>query len=277
MQTTSVNRAWMIKTGIYLLAMVALGVWGLYDGMVAYPNRGRAAAEYLEKTYLALSEKMGTLVSAPVPQPRDTLASLNAEKPELRTAAERGASPGFSAEEAQTKIARLEWLEALDRVGRLTPDHTTMLVDPETPGGPRVSDPFRRLRALETAWASKTPPKPLSAFDIPAQWLIAAVGLGAGAWILALTLGVMSRKYRWDPDRLALTLPGGRTIEPSDIREVDKRKWDKYIVFLHLKDGKEVRLDLLRYTPLEEWTLAMEQRVEGAEPAPVAAESAAQP
>lgn len=262
--TTSINRGWLIKTSIYFLAMIGLGVWGLVDGLVVYPKRGHNAAEFLEKQYLAQAEKAGALSKAPVETPAEELIRLKLAAPDLRKEIEKAGDAGtFAMAEKQMMLDRHEWLIALSRVGWLTPDRTRMLVDD---AGKKASDPSRRLRELETKWASKTPPKPLGAFDIPAQWLIAAAGLGAGAWILGLTALVASKKYRWDPDRLAITLPGGKTIEPKDIKEIDKRKWDKYLVFLHLKDGSpEIRLDLLRYTPLEEWVLEMERQTDGYE------------
>lgn len=265
--TTSINRGWLIKTSIYFLAMVGLGVWGLVDGLVVYPKRGRSAAEFLEKQYLAQAEKAGALSKASIEDPAPELIRLKAALPELRSAVEKAGAEGsasFAVAEKQMELDRHEWLVALSRVGWLRPEHTRMLVDN---AGQPTSDPSKRLRELESKWSSKTPPKPLGAFDIPAQWIITAAGLGAGGWILMLTLTVAAKKYRWDPDRLALTLPGGKTIEPKDIKEVDKRKWDKYLVFLHLKDGSpEIKLDLLRYSPLEEWVLEMERQTDGYEP-----------
>ena len=58
----------------------------------------------------------------------------------------------------------------------------------------------------------------------------------------------------------AVTLPDGRTITPDMIESVDRSKWDKFYVFLRLNDGSpDVRLDLLRHEPLEEWFLEMER------------------
>ncbi|MEZ6210689.1 MAG: hypothetical protein R3B46_05480 [Phycisphaerales bacterium] len=45
---------------------------------------------------------------------------------------------------------------------------------------------------------------------------------------------------------------------------LDKRKWDKYYAFLKV-DGRpdELKLDLYRYVPLEEWVLDMWRRSPG--------------
>lgn len=278
MTSTKIHKGWLIKTGIYFVAMVGLGLWGLYDGLIAYPNRGKGAAEFLEMQYLTSAGAAGALSRAAVDDPGAELKRLQEQERTLKREIEQ-AQDSFARQEKQTALNRLDWLTALHRIGWLRPEHTRMTVyadpgasAPDASPPPGAPDPSRRLAYLEDKWKNRTPPKPLSAFDIPAQWLIAAAGLGAGAWILFLVLMVAAKKYRWNPESLALTLPGGRSITPSDIREVDKRKWDKYLVFLQLKDGSpEVRLDLLRYTPLEEWVLEMERHTEGYEaPAPSA-------
>ena len=78
-----------------------------------------------------------------------------------------------------------------------------------------------------------------------------------------LFVRVSAKKYRWSPDTRTLTLPGGKTIAPAQIAEVDKRKWDKFFVTLRLNESspepREVKLDLLRFTPLEAWVLEMEK------------------
>jgi len=125
-------------------------------------------------------------------------------------------------------------------------------------------NPTERREALDDAWRTRTPPKPLSAFDIPSQWLFVIAGFGGAAWLTFLFVRVASKKYRWDPATHTLTVPGGKTIAPADIAEVDKRKWDKYFVTLRLNDGapppREHKFDLLRYAPLEAWILEMERR-----------------
>jgi hypothetical protein len=58
------------------------------------------------------------------------------------------------------------------------------------------------------------------------------------------------------------------------INEVDKRKWHKFFVFLKLADNSpEIKLDLLRYSPLEDWVLEMEKLHPNYVPEPVEAEA----
>ena len=60
-------------------------------------------------------------------------------------------------------------------------------------------------------------------------------------------------------------LPGGQKVGPGDIAEFDKRKWDKFLVTLTIKDshptlgGQRVVVDLYRHEPVEDWILAMER------------------
>lgn len=80
-----------------------------------------------------------------------------------------------------------------------------------------------------------------------------------------LLVKVASKTYRWDPATRVLTLPGGVSIGTDDLEDVDKRKWDKFIVFLKIKDshsqigGQEVRFDTYRHSHVEEWILEMER------------------
>ena len=60
---------------------------------------------------------------------------------------------------------------------------------------------------------------------------------------------------------LLLPLPDRSILEPSDLKEVDKRKWHKFLVHLAIKDGhanhggKRLKIDLYRYQNLEDWIL----------------------
>lgn len=260
MQTTKLNRSWVIKTTIYLVCMLGLGLWGLVDGLVVYPKRGHRAAEYLEMQYLEQAQRSGSLLTAAVENPREEYARLRTAERDLEREADEASKSGRTivAEQKQTELARFRWLSQLARVGSISPTRTRMLA------ADGASDPARRLTELQQAWASRSQPKPLSSFDIPSQWVIAAVGFGAAAWIGSIFLRASRQKFRFDPEALSLTLPGGRSIRPADIKEVDRRKWDKFFVFLHLKDGgPEIKLDLLRYAPLEHWILEMEKHTDG--------------
>lgn len=247
---TRLNKGWLVKMGIFFTVLLAFGVWGLYDALVAYPNRGRADAEYRELQYLNASRDAGLLLRASVSEPRSALEDLRAREREIRNAAlASDTSPGALI--AKADMARLDWLTSLSRIGSLRPERTTF------------DNPTQRREALDTAWQTRTPPKPLSAFDIPSQWLFVIAGFGGATWLTILFVRVSSRKFRWEPSTRTLTVPGGRTIAPSDIAEVDKRKWDKFFVTLRLNDAapapREHKFDLLRYSPLEAWILEMER------------------
>ncbi|MGP1309998.1 MAG: hypothetical protein ACTS27_07370 [Phycisphaerales bacterium] len=247
---TRLNKGWMLKMGIFMVILLVFGFWGLYDALVAYPNRGKADAEYRELVYLSASRDAGQLLRADVANPRDELERLRGEERELRaTANSSETSP--AALNARAEAARLDWLTSLSRIGRLNAENTTF------------ENPTERREALDAEWQTRTPPKPLSAFDIPSQWLFVIAGFGGAAWLTFLFVRVSSKKYRWDPATRTLTVPGGHSFTPSEITEVDKRKWDKYFVTIRLNESasapKEQKFDLLRYSPLEAWILDMEK------------------
>ncbi|TVQ63657.1 MAG: hypothetical protein EA379_03420 [Phycisphaerales bacterium] len=254
--TTSLSRRWLIKTLIYFVALSGLGVWGLYDGLHAYPKRGAESASHLEYQYLEQAREAGRLLRASVPDPEARLAELRPNRTDIerRRAEASQQNRQQAAADHATDLAQLEWLIALARIGALKPENTV------------IADPTDRFEALRAEWAAKTAPKPLSSYDIPSQWVIAAFGLGFGAWIAFVLVKAGSKRYRWEPGAMRLTLPSGRSIVPADIKELDKRKWDKWFVTLMLNDGEAVKLDLLRYDPLEAWVLEMEKHTEGYEP-----------
>jgi len=247
---TTLNRTWLIKMLIFLAVLLVFGAWGLYDATVAYPRRGANYAEFMLKSYLEQVKQAGYSLSrerVSVPDPVGEYARLAGRAGEL-TAAE---------------AAKHEWLRALAVIGRLTPQHT------------EVPDPEARLAALTATWSNRNQPKRLQAFDIKVQWIFVIVGLGGGAWLAAHVVRVKSRVYRWDAGEKRLHLPDGSSLVPQDIAEFDKRKWDKFLIFLKIKEGhdrhagEELRLDLLTHKGLEDWVLEMEKIAfpENAEPA----------
>lgn len=232
---------WWMKTLAFAVVLIGFGAWGLYDALVAYPERGIADAEHKQLEYLRAWATSGRLGQATIPDPEAELIRLT----ELTRQPNRM---------SQADPMRLAWLQSLQKVARLTPEHT------------RLENPMERLRELENAWTSKNPPKPLSAYDIPAQWLFVLAGFTLGPWLLLKFITVARKVYHWDPDGQKLSLPGGHTITPADLQDIDKRKWDKFIVFLKIRDshptlaGQEAKIDLYHYTqPVEDWVLAMEQ------------------
>ncbi|RMH28699.1 MAG: hypothetical protein D6693_03440 [Planctomycetota bacterium] len=252
MQHTRVNPKWLVKIVVFTVLLAGLGAWGLYDALYAYPKRGEASALFSKYEYLRAARDSNELSRASVDDPRAELERLEGIRVELSQQAE-GDTP--AARRAQTQLKRLQWLEALRAIGALDPDRT------------RIAQPTAELNELDSALAGQVPPKPLAAWDIPLQWVFVVVGFGGALWLVVLILRVRAARYGFDPETRTLTLPGGRTIAPGDLAELDKRKWDKFLVKVLVKEGAPVRLDLLRHTPLEDWILEME-RAAGLAPEP---------
>ncbi len=232
---TSLNRPWVIKTVLITLVLWAFGCWAIYDAVSLYPSRGRAYAEKLELEYLRALEASGSFRTASTEDPAAELERLEARQ-----------TP------SEVEQRRLEWFKALKLVGDLEPENTTF------------DNPRERFEALETAWAGKGNPKPLAVYDIPSQWAILVVCWAIAAYMTLRFLMVAMRKYRWDPATKSLTLPDKSVLVPADLEDVDKRKWDKFIVFLKIKPdhdrhgGKELKVDLYQHAKLEPWVLEME-------------------
>lgn len=253
LHATSVNRKWTLKIGVFALILLAFGVWGYYDAAVKYPERGAHAAETLEFRYLESYRELNRALDTKGASIEDPAAMLT----ELSTQEVKDLSP--------LDQTRRQWLEQLKIIGRLKPEHTRLprddfFKDGMSQGG-RIPDATARHAALKNA----PPGKPLSAFDIYMQWLIFVVGLAIGLYLTGLIVAVHRKVYRWDPGEKRLHLPSGDSIVPADIEEFDKRKWDKFIITLKIKQGhatlggQTLTLDLLRYVPLEDWVLEMER------------------
>lgn len=239
-QQTKVSRKWLVRTFGFAIFVLIFGCWGLFDATIAYPKRGANVAEKLELEYLRVAEQNRMLNSASIADPAGELAKLR-EKSRLQQMT------------STLEAARLQWLTALDAIGRVKPEHTT------------IADPAGRKKQLEEVWAKKTPSEPLAAWDLPLQWGITAVGFGATFWLLILIGRVKGKTYTWNAATQTLGLPGGATLTPADVEDFDKRRWDKFLIFLKIKashpqlGGQELKLDLLRYEPLEAWVLEMEK------------------
>ncbi len=244
---TTINRGWLLKMAIFIIVLSGLGVWGLIDALIVYPNRGRAHAAFAEMQYLQRAEELRRISTAPVDEPQEELRALRAQREQFTNPA----TP-----DQELRKLRLEWLTALSRVGELDPERTD------------IQAPRTRLRALESELQQRNPPKPLAAYDIPFQWLLVVVGFGASVYLLIHIARVSGRKYTYNPETMTLTLPSGRALAPADLQEIDKRKWDKFIVTLRPREGAPARLDLLHHKHLEDWILEMEKHVEGYEPPP---------
>jgi len=271
---TTINRKWSFKMIIIIAVSVFMAGFFLVDGLIRYPARGAEAAEYLEFQYLQAynKERGGISGFTGIDDPAARLAQL-LEKVKISGSLDT------------TDDAQKVWLENLKLINRLSPEATAI---PRTNFKDQVAvdSGSKRLEALTKTWTTgdgnkKKSPTPLSAFDIPSQWVGMAISALVAVWVGFVFLSGRSKVYGWDPKTQILTLPGGERFGPKDIAEVDKRKWDKLYVALKIAashatlGGKTLEFDLLRYEPLEAWILAMEATQFPEEPAAPAAEASA--
>jgi hypothetical protein len=246
-------RRWALKMWVFILVLIGFGFWALYDATVLYPARQRDVISFREYNYLQLLRDAGgvRLDSAGIDDPAAELRRLEARRRD-------NGSVG------PIDNALYEWLAALAVLNELDgPRHTAI-------PRPGVPDARTRLAELTQRWTlasgeQRKSPKPLTRWDIPSQWVILAVCWAAAAWMIALFIRTARERYLWEPATLRLTLPDGSSLTPQDLEDVDKRKWDKFLVFLKVKPGherlggREVRLDLYRHDLLESWVLEMER------------------
>ncbi|MFG0275841.1 MAG: hypothetical protein ACF8QF_12385 [Phycisphaerales bacterium] len=255
-EVTSLNKGWLIKLTVIGVALLGLGVWGLYDALAAFPARGANHAEFTEWRYLQAANEAGRLLTASEDAPGDELTRLRNERNQLRERLGDTPEGTIGYREISMDLAKYDWLTSLSRIGRVNAEYTTF------------DNPRERLDTLTQEWDTRTQPKPLAAYDIPSQWVFVVCGFGGFAWISLIILRAKGIRYSYKPASLELTLPSGRSFTPDQIAEVDKRKWHKFYVTLRFKQGagEAVTLDLLRHKPLEDWILEMEKQTDGYEP-----------
>jgi len=255
--SSTLNRGWVVKIGIIALGAYLLAGWFYYDATIAFPARGERSAQWFELDYLRAADEAGTLGSAGIDDPVGELADAPGVEELARLSESR----------RSLESAKRSWLDSLRVIDALEPERTRI---------PRegISSARERLGELETQLASRNQPKPLDAKDIPVQWLMFYVCLAVGILVTVHILRVSRQIYRWDPAGAKLSLPGGAVLTPGDIDEFDKRKWDKFLIFLKIAQsheklgGRELKIDLLRHTNVESWVLAMErEKAGGDEPA----------
>ncbi|MBY0112569.1 MAG: hypothetical protein K2Y21_07090 [Phycisphaerales bacterium] len=239
-QRTKVSPKWLGKQMVFIVIVAGFALWALADAVWIYPKRGEEAAEFLKLQYLKATLAPGVLEKVGVEDPATEITTLRSRDRASLSAVQK---------------LRLEWLEALRNAGKLTPERTNLAADVAR----------TEMDRLDKLFGKSAQPKPLSKFDIPLQWVILVVcGAIAAAMVLVL-LRTLGTSYAWDPATQTLTLPNGTSLTPSDVELFDKRKWDKFLIFLKIKAGShalagsEVKLDLLRYVPLEDWVLEMEK------------------
>ncbi|MCA9311624.1 MAG: hypothetical protein KDA21_10490 [Phycisphaerales bacterium] len=262
--TTRLSSRWRRRMLIFFVLFFGLGAWGLYDAALKYPARGRVVADWALYHYM---EDLGSAVSrASVEDPAARLADL------IDRGGERNELP-------PVEQAEYNWLTALSRVANLDVISRRNAADPdrqftndESPASEKrttFENASEVHAALDARFASAENPNPLSTLDIPIQWAITLVGM-VGAALVSLTfIRASLRTYRYEPDSHRLHFPDKRSATPEELEYIDKRKWDKFFVYVKIKgESDEIKLDLLKYEPLETWVLEMEKLRPGYEPDP---------
>lgn len=259
-QTTRIRPMWLGKVVVGLIVCLGFAVWSAYDAIWLYPSKQRDYIEHTELQYLGALRAEGarafTASNASVADPAETRRALRNLRSEGRTP-------------STVDAARLEWLNAIAILhsldGLTRENQEAQPVDP-TPGAPHkrtltmYNNPEARFQELDTARQAVGNVSGLAAYDIPLQYLFLVVSSGLSIWLLILLVRVVPKKYRFDPETLTLTTPEGQTIVPNQIVDVDRRKWEKFLLFIRLEgENEERRFDLYRYIPLEDWLLAMEK------------------
>lgn len=253
--TTKVSRRWSMKMALFLVLLVGFGIYGLYDATIAYPNRGERSASWHLHQYLNKSDEANSLTGTlGVPEGQSASAHLSDLEARLDELAQSATGSTVKARDDAALLAKHAWLKSLAVLGRLSSER----VKADLGASPRET-----LARLTQEWTGGEQPKPLASYDIPVQWLFTVIGLGGGLWMLLHVLRVAARKYTFDPASMTLGIPGGATIVPGDVEVFDRRKWDKFLVFLKVRTdhprlgGREIKLDLYQYEPLEAWYLQM--------------------
>ncbi len=261
--TTSLNRRWVLKMAFFIVALLVLGLWGTADAFWIYPAKGRAHTQFVLKAYLEQLDERGLLLrEASVEDPAATLKTLSAST-------NLGESP--------VDKARREWLESLSRTENLRAiaeqNRAEMARRAAEPGSPANAtptlfpDPRASLTDLDARLANQPQPTGLRAYDIPLQYVFMAIGFGGALWMAGFLASCAGKKFRFDHDEARLTLPDGRSFSASQIKSVDKRDWHKFFIHFTIEGfDRELKLDLLRFTPLEAWALDMERRHPNYEP-----------
>lgn len=295
---STIARPWLLRIVIITTVLLCYGLWSLHDAYVSYPARGADYASWAERAYLLAArevdesrEQVGTFRRAGVDDPTTRLEELSDPQTHERNVQDLNSSG--RPKRAQMELALEEWLTALDRIGRLTPAYTGFHENPDpekferltglekTPATQRSAEqndeirgltqalgpmnPRHRLELLDERWISESQPGKLQSFDIPVNKIAAFGCFGFSAYLIGLFVGVAMRTYTWDPAEMRLTLPSGDSVVPADLEDIDKRKWDKFIVYLIIKKshaslaGREVKVDTYRHGLVESWILEMEQ------------------
>ncbi|MBC7771317.1 MAG: hypothetical protein H7210_02365 [Pyrinomonadaceae bacterium] len=293
------SRNWLAKMGVFLVVLLVFGTWGLVDATVIYPRRGLEDASFKLRNYLQKAVETNRLTpsSIKVENPAETLSKLAARETLQLRSKSLGAVAEPLTDLELARLAWLRSLDRVWKldvsevpvckatrtkrdasgneifagVGGTTEAQKEihevsfkvrqgagLTVGPD--GKAREWGPDAVLKDLNAFWGStKKTPSALEFYDLPSQWVFVVIGFGGGLYVLFLLVRASLHKYQFAPQENRLVLPGGVSILPTDLKDLDKRRWHKFFVTLNLKNGKSYPLDLLRYVPLEEWILKMEK------------------
>ena len=260
--TTSLNRKWVTKMTIFLVALLALGLWGTADALWIYPKRGEGDVEFKLLAYLDKLKAEGKLQSqASVDDPAAVYKQLSASKPDQGT-------PEWD---------RYQWLEAVSRVRSLRAITARNQQGTGASGAGAKPDPIAqtvfpnpegRRAELEAALQNRDKPTPLAFYDLPLQYFFAIGGFAGGIYMIFFLLRCRATRYEFDPVEKRLFLPGNKSFVPADITEVDKRDWHKYYLYMKINGfNGDQKFDLLRWSPLETWLEEMRKLRPGYDPA----------
>lgn len=256
---TSVGRTWLIKFLIFFIASAGLGAWFFYDGLVAYPNNAAEHARFTLLNYLEALDNDNRLrpANASVDNPADTFAELSAK-----------------ATLTETETQQLNWLKSLTRIRELQslagvePDPIAQPGDHNYLIATTFPNPRQTLADLDAYFQQRDTPTALAAYDIPVQLILGAVSAIAALFVFLRIAKTLTTSYAYDPHAHRITGPGFDAT-PETIKLLDKRKWDKFLVFVNFNDDRpEHKLDLYRFDPLESWILEIEKLSADYEPEP---------
>lgn len=261
-----INGRWVLKLTVILFVVFAVGAWGFWDASSVYPKRGERFAswaqwQYLEQAHKANSEDFGIFIrESSISNPAEEFARLSETETKSRNIQDSNNSSSSRNLRASMFETRRAWLESLKVIGHLDAEHTT------------IASPQSEFDSLKGYWLTAgSVPKPLHTLDLIVQWMIMAICWSVALYMFLHMLKVRSKKYAWVADSMTLTIPGGASITPVDLEEVDLRKWDKFIVFLKIKGahdtlgGKEISVDTYQHSFVEDWILAMKEEAFGSE------------
>lgn len=227
MAEAKLNKEYAIRFCGVAAIMLAITVWSIYDGSVAWPKIN-AAMDKVRPVLIEMSNKGIT--------PEMWLANMVAA-----TNLADLSTPEKIAEAAKNGAGTYLLKEVFARSGASVPKHLEQEVSMiTTPAGD--GEEARKARAEQVAELFE---KPIySQSKLNSQYIQAAVTFLFAAWIFYLVVSKRKTTYTADDAGLGGSGFGGQTVPWSDVVSVNWSKWeDKGIVAVTLKDKRVVVLD----------------------------------